>query len=751
MGDGATAKTTSGQNEPAMRGWLFKWTNYLKGYQRRWFVLQNGHLSYYRNQAEMAHTCRGSISLHGALIYTVDASTFVISNGGTQTFHIRAASEVERQSWVTALELAKAKAIRIMESEDDEEHEEEEGSGSPEEWSSVIRRLEAQLNDLETCSDLIQKHWKSLCKPLNELESNGDIEVCQGKTKEVGERATLFRISTNAMINACMEYVKTCQNHGHKWIRLLEHEREQRMRLQEMVETLAQQHSNLEQAANAHTHKPISASEAEEEDENEFYDAVNEGPGSPDSTGDNRLTFNIPTGNSHRRHSSGSSSEVDEAQETKHVVVVTEKARKKPHPEQPANSMLSKSNVNVRKRRTRIPDKPNYPLNLWGIMKNCIGKDLSKIPMPVNFSEPLSMLQRLTEDYEYADILDVAAKCSDPCEQLAYLAAFTISAYSTTAIRAAKPFNPMLGETYEFDRTEDLGWKVINEQVSHHPPMVAQYCEGKAWNCWQEFTMTSKFRGKYLQASDIIPLGNATCEFKESKNKFSWRKVTTTVHNIIVGKLWVDQHGDMEIIGKGNAQGIKCHLKFIPYSYFGRDSQRRVKGVVMDASDNVKWVIDGTWDDQVEISPVIGDVGTTANPVYKTGAAVRAWKRNAIDPAAEQYYNLSVFACQLNEMEEGVAPTDSRLRPDQRLMEVGKWDEANTEKLRLEEKQRSVRRKREAEAEKAANEGRPYEAYKPLWFEQKEDSETGTIIHVYKGNYWQCKEKQDWSMCPDIF
>lgn len=59
-----------------------------------------------------------------------------------------------------------------------------------------------------------------------------------------------------------------------------------------------------------------------------------------------------------------------------------------------------------RKRRTRVPDKPNYPLNLWSIMKNCIGKDLSKIPMPVNFSEPLSMLQRLTEDYEYADILD---------------------------------------------------------------------------------------------------------------------------------------------------------------------------------------------------------------------------------------------------------------------------------------------------------------------------------------------------------
>lgn len=30
------------------KGWVFKWTNYIKGYQRRWFVLSNGLLSYYR-------------------------------------------------------------------------------------------------------------------------------------------------------------------------------------------------------------------------------------------------------------------------------------------------------------------------------------------------------------------------------------------------------------------------------------------------------------------------------------------------------------------------------------------------------------------------------------------------------------------------------------------------------------------------------------------------------------------------------
>lgn len=82
---------------------------------------------------------------------------------------------------------------------------------------------------------------------------------------------------------------------------------------------------------------------------------------------------------------------------------------------------------------------------------------------------------------------------------MAYIAAFTVSSYSTTANRTGKPFNPLLGETYECDRTDDLGWRSISEQVSHHPPMVAQYCEGRKWRCWQEFTMASKFRGKYLQ------------------------------------------------------------------------------------------------------------------------------------------------------------------------------------------------------------------------------------------------------------
>ena len=91
-------------------------------------------------------------------------------------------------------------------------------------------------------------------------------------------------------------------------------------------------------------------------------------------------------------------------------------------------------------------------------------KDLSKIPMPVNFNEPLSMLQRITEDFEYYKILDNAAAASTVEEQVGLVAAFSVSSYASTLIRTTKPFNPLLGETYELDRVEEMGLRLIVEQ-----------------------------------------------------------------------------------------------------------------------------------------------------------------------------------------------------------------------------------------------------------------------------------------------
>ncbi|XP_037328195.2 oxysterol-binding protein 1-like isoform X10 [Pungitius pungitius] len=760
------------------KGWLFKWTNYIKGYQRRWFVLSNGLLSYYRTQAEMGHTCRGTINLATANIAVEDSCNFVISNGGAQTYHLKASTEVERQRWITALELAKAKAVH-MQAESDESGDDcpaappssgQSGGCRNLEIQSTLRTLGSKVEDLNTCNDLIIKHGSALQRSLSELEGIRVVGDVGEKMRQVTERATLFRITSNAMINACRDFLSLAQNHSKRWQKALQVERDQRIRLEETLEQLAKQHNHLERAFRGATVLPSSFSNpalankggapvkgdaSDEDDDNEFFDAMEDPAG----------FITVPADPKYHRRSgsnvSGLSSEIGMDDQS----VNFDEQSMVSNPESPQPLELEP----VRQRRTRIPDKPNYYLNLWSIMKNCIGKELSKIPMPVNFNEPLSMLQRLSEDLEYYELLDKAAKCQSSLEQMCYVAAFTVSSYSTTVHRTGKPFNPLLGETFELDRLKDCGYRSLCEQVSHHPPAAAHHASSeKGWSLRQEITLASKFRGKYLS---IMPLGSIQCLFDKSDNHYSWKKVTTTVHNIIVGKLWIDQSGEIDVVN--HKTGDRCHLKFAPYSYFSRDVPRKVTGVVMDKEGKAHYVLSGTWDEKMEFSRIMqsskGENGTEGKQrtVYQTLKAKEIWRKNPLPEGAENMYFFSSLALTLNEPEEGVAPTDCRRRPDQRLMEDGRWDEANAEKQRLEEKQRTVRREREREAVKAASS--PEEAvtedsindspsksthpdsYQAMWFEKLDDPVSGETLHVYKGGYWEAKEQGSWDMCPEIF
>lgn len=247
----------------------------------------------------------------------------------------------------------------------------------------------------------------------------------------------------------------------------------------------------------------------------------------------------------------------------------------------------------------------------------------------------------------------------------------------------------------------------------------------------------------------VVPLGVVHLELVRGGH-FTWHKVTTVVHNIIVGKLWVDHQGDMEI--RNHQQGHVARLKFQPYSYFSREPPRRVTGFVSDPDGNPIWVLQGTWDSQMEYARVISTTGSQGSrPVIESASPRLVWKRRLPGEEYERMYNFTVLACQLNEPDDSVAPTDSRRRPDQRLMEEGNWDEANQVKLQLEEKQRATRRQREAEAEAAAAQGRPYVGHEPAWFRKETDPVTGNPIHVYQNEYWGCKEQAKWDRCPSIY
>ena len=129
-------------------------------------------------------------------------------------------------------------------------------------------------------------------------------------------------------------------------------------------------------------------------------------------------------------------------------------------------------------------------ISLWSLLRKNIGKDLSKISMPVTINEPLNLLQRLCEELEYCELLDMAAAMiDDPCQRMLMMAAFAISSYSSSYYRVGhKPFNPLLGETYECVR-DDKGFRFIGEQVSHHPPISACHADSKNYVFWQGYLL----------------------------------------------------------------------------------------------------------------------------------------------------------------------------------------------------------------------------------------------------------------------
>jgi hypothetical protein len=82
---------------------------------------------------------------------------------------------------------------------------------------------------------------------------------------------------------------------------------------------------------------------------------------------------------------------------------------------------------------------PKLKFSIWSIIKNAIGKDLTKFSVPVYFNEPISMLQKCGEAMEYEELLVKANKCDDSLLRIAYVSAFSISQYANLEDRNLKP------------------------------------------------------------------------------------------------------------------------------------------------------------------------------------------------------------------------------------------------------------------------------------------------------------------------
>lgn len=102
--------------------------------------------------------------------------------------------------------------------------------------------------------------------------------------------------------------------------------------------------------------------------------------------------------------------------------------------------------------RVQIPGNTAVRINVslvLKMLKDLIGKDLSKFSMPVFINEPSSLLQKPAEFSFYATYLTKASVESDPVMRMVYVATSLMSGFFTVPKRMGKPFNPLLGETYE--------------------------------------------------------------------------------------------------------------------------------------------------------------------------------------------------------------------------------------------------------------------------------------------------------------
>lgn len=95
-----------------------------------------------------------------------------------------------------------APAVLFPSSDDSGDDDEEPAAPADEsELHHTLKALSLKLNDLSTCNDLIAKHGAALQRSLNELDSLKIPSESGERLKVVNERATLFRITSNAMIN----------------------------------------------------------------------------------------------------------------------------------------------------------------------------------------------------------------------------------------------------------------------------------------------------------------------------------------------------------------------------------------------------------------------------------------------------------------------------------------------------------------------------------------------------------------------
>ncbi|KAI6222957.1 Oxysterol-binding protein-related protein 3 [Aphelenchoides fujianensis] len=337
--------------------------------------------------------------------------------------------------------------------------------------------------------------------------------------------------------------------------------------------------------------------------------------------------------------------------------------------------------------------------------------DLARRSLPIH---------ALTEELRFAGrFLDALDEREDAAERLLAVVGFVLSGAAGVGGRRRKPFNPLLGETFDF--VSDDRWKYHAEQVSHHPPVSACHAEGAGWTWWQTFDGRLQHSLDSTRISAELPTRLRLADGSE----FAWTKPATVVENARAAahRRRVRLEGE---VGIASNTGVEARLLFAA-------DGNRVEGAVRRQSDGeVVCRLDGRWDERVD-------------RVNEQGGRTVLFEAPEPHEDAARFYGFSEFTFDLNHVHAAhrpfLPPTDSRLRPDQRLLEDGETKRAADEKKRLEQASpHSVLPFIPPFVEEQRD--RAHRPHTPVWFRRSTDEFTGRPFWTSNGRYWTAKERK---------
>lgn len=123
--------------------------------------------------------------------------------------------------------------------------------------------------------------------------------------------------------------------------------------------------------------------------------------------------------------------------------------------------------------------------------------------------------------------------------------------------RLAKPFNPLLGETYELVTPD---FRFINETVSHHPPINCCKCDGPGFELFIVSETSQRFTGKQVQVTEKRPVQYKLFLKDGSSEVIEGYPPMLVVGNLFIGDRYCEPQGPSKV--ENRTTGDVCFMDF---------------------------------------------------------------------------------------------------------------------------------------------------------------------------------------------